>query len=749
VCETGRAELYKLHGVKSGAAHYRPDLDGLRFVSILIVVFYHAGVAGFTGGYVGVDVFFVLSGYLITGVLIREQADAGRIDIAGFFARRIRRLLPLAALVLVTTLIVGGWLLAPVQRESLITDARWASLYAANWRFGRSAVTYSETEVTDSLLLHFWSLSIEEQFYFFWPLIVLGAFWVARKRTDVITGSALLIPAGLITVLSIGYSINQGRTLAGGAYFASFGRFWEMGVGALLAVLLPRVPRVAAAFRGPFLALGLGAILFAALTFSNSTVFPGYAALVPVIGTTLVVIAGEGRTAANIAQGHSRRSILSRGPLPALGRLSYGWYLWHWPLIGIALLARGRWDVPVSANAAVGAAVVASLALAWASHHTIENPIRHARPLRAAAAPNFGMGVALMLVPILGGLLFLRVGNVGDQVVAIPALASTAETEVQPSRENPPQPSASTGTAAGVAEGGVTTTVVPTTTLVPTTLLVQAMTPEQAAADAPGLDRPHIPNLCNVGIESFEAPSADECTLGDPEGDRTFVLLGDSHMQHHLPGLHLAAQDNGWRLLTWTKGGCPFNGADLWRASLSSAFVECAQWQQAVFDRLENVTADGVILGRASDQVTKIIDENDEIIDDVSIAAEAWSQGHGEVYGRLAEMFGEVVVIRSTPLVGHNAATCLSRNLGDPAQCAIDDVTNLVPDRVQFDAEVEAVGENHHYQLTPYLCSGVPCQVVTNGGVIKFRDSNHITGTFSTALTAVYADLIESMIEQF
>lgn len=733
---------------------YRRDIDGLRFVSIVLVVLYHAGVEWFAGGYVGVDVFFVLSGYLITGLLVRERIETGGIDIVGFFARRIRRLLPLAAIVMLTTLVVGGWLLAPLQRSSLITDARWASLYAANWRYGSQATAYSDTEVTDSLLLHYWSLSIEEQFYFFWPLVVLATVWAVRRFQSANVRTVLLVPAGVITALSLGFAVLQAQQGAGGAYFSSFGRFWEMGVGALLAITLPRVPSRRAAVSNAFQVLGLAAILVSALTYSNATAFPGYAALLPVIGTAMVVVGGE-RSNEHTERASGQADLLGWGPLPGLGRLSYGWYLWHWPMIGFALLMRDRWDLPGSSDVAIAVAVFVSLAASWMTYHLIENPIRHARRLRASAPPSFALGAALMLTPIIGGAIYVNVGDVGGSVVAIPDLASAdSEAADAPAAD---APAADTSTAPTVGsnpaiDGDLATTSPTTTTttpLVATTLLIQAMTPEQAADDWIGRDRPklRIPECIN-NLEEIAVADASNCVLGDPNGQQTLIALGDSHLQHLLPGLHLAGEKNGWRILAWVKSSCPINATPLWVNQFERAYSECTEWMADLFDYLETLTADGVILGRSFKYFDEVVDESGQLIEDPELAAAAWGDGHGAVHARLTEMFGGVVVVRDTPFVGQNAATCLSDNIDTPQECAISDAANITPDDVLYRAEVAAVGEPHHYDLVPYICDTNPCQLVTGGGVIKFRDWSHLTGTFSTSLEPVFADMIGGLLAE-
>ncbi|HUH07103.1 MAG TPA: acyltransferase, partial [Egibacteraceae bacterium] len=227
---------------------YRRDIDGLRAVSLLLVIGFHSGLGLFAGGYVGVDVFFVLSGYLITGLLVKEHQRTGRISLTDFYARRIRRLLPMSGLVLVSTVLAGLWLLPPLSRMSLVHDARAAALYIANWRFSRQATAYSDAEVTDALLLHYWSLSVEEQFYFLWPLLIFGVGWFVGRRRRELFIPTLSVVLGALIAASLWASLTLTAVRGPEAYYVTHTRLWELGVGGALALLVPAMGRI----RRPF-----------------------------------------------------------------------------------------------------------------------------------------------------------------------------------------------------------------------------------------------------------------------------------------------------------------------------------------------------------------------------------------------------------------------------------------------------------------------------------------------------------------
>ena len=268
---------------------FRPDLEGLRAVAVLLVLLYHARIVGFSGGYVGVDVFFVLSGFFITGAIDRELRRTGRVNVTAFYARRARRLLPAAAIVLLATLAGSILILPSFTIRGVSIDIASAGLYVSNLRFGIEANDYFKATVFPSPVLHFWSLSLEEQFYLFWPAALL----VARRLPLGPTERRRIVVA--IAVMGL-VSLVAGIWLTGvnqpWAFFLLPTRAWELAIGGLIAVgfsEVRRLPRRAASLATP---IGVGLILVANFAFDDSTPFPGTAALVPVLGSALVIIGG-------------------------------------------------------------------------------------------------------------------------------------------------------------------------------------------------------------------------------------------------------------------------------------------------------------------------------------------------------------------------------------------------------------------------------------------------------------------------
>src|SRR4051794_32833661 len=373
-------------GVSAGARQRsdharRADVQGLRAVAVLLVVIYHAGVRPLAGGYVGVDVFFVISGFVITAGLLGEVGATGRLDIPRFYGRRAIRLLPHAVLVLVSTC-VAAWLWLPSTRlRDILLDTLAANGYVINYRLAMIGTDYRTATALPSPLQHFWSLAVEEQFYLFWPLIVL-ALMALRVR------AARLAAVGVLIAASLAWSMVLTDRSATWAYFGAPTRVWELALGALLAMLMPRPDGPSAPTRWPAWPgvvlrwLGLAAICGSALRYGPSTPFPGSAALLPVLGAAAVIVAG--------ADGRPGR-LLGSGLLGVLGNRSYGWYLWHWPILVIGPFALSR-PFGVGRNLV---AVLVALLVAMFFGRLIEDWVRTLPELRDVPRRALSLGAGL------------------------------------------------------------------------------------------------------------------------------------------------------------------------------------------------------------------------------------------------------------------------------------------------------------------------------------------------------------------
>jgi peptidoglycan/LPS O-acetylase OafA/YrhL len=366
---------------------FRSDVEGLRGIAILLVVLYHADVPFFTGGFVGVDVFFVLSGYLITGLLVKEAENKGRIDLPNFYARRARRLLPAAALVLAFTAFASYFILSPVEQKELPKTALATAAYASNLYFARVGTDYLATGTETNPLLHTWSLSVEEQFYFVFPFLVVLAMKRGRGRLPFVMGGVAIASFALCVWLT---EVRQPW-----AFFSSPTRAWEFATGSL-GLLLAKTK-----FDRRFGWLGLLMVLAASFAFGKRTYFPGVAALLPVLGTILMLRAeGAGKLG----------GFLASGWLQFFGRLSYSWYLWHWPVL---VFAHILWDAP-ALSVKLGCLAL-SLGVAWLSYRFVENPIRHARWISRRSGYSLAMAACLTLFGICVGFGWHRAIRAAEQ----------------------------------------------------------------------------------------------------------------------------------------------------------------------------------------------------------------------------------------------------------------------------------------------------------------------------------------------
>lgn len=529
---------------------FRADIEGLRAIAVCLVLLYHAaGVV--PGGFIGVDVFFVISGYLITDLLLRDHATHGRIRWTRFYARRVRRLLPasFAVLIFVSLVVVG---VGPsLQRVAFGGDIAAASTFVVNWRFADRAIDYLAQDIDPSPVLHFWSLSVEEQYYVIWPLMLILAAVVARRMgwsfARISTVAIAAIAAG-----SFAWSMLATAHDASSSFFVTPTRVWELAVGALIAMTAATWLKLGVRARTVIGALSLVTIAAAAFSLSEGSAWPGYLAAIPVVGAAGVIVAGV--RPGGMASPFSVK-LLSLRPLVWIGGISYSLYLWHWPmLVGAAWL----WGTLATPQAIL--VVALAFVPAYASKRWIEEPVRRSGTLNASSKKSLTLGLSLIIAGVV----------LGGAVAATQPAAAAGPIQPAPSVTPPPQNSDV------AAPAPAQPSVVPTPQV-----FGEEFTPGPANAKA---DRPAAYDL---GCQAQKADTRPVvCDIGDIEGITRIVMVGDSKVLQWYDAFDAIGKDRGWHIQTMTKTWCAFMDAPTTYLPDDDHYPECDAWNDAVLEQL-------------------------------------------------------------------------------------------------------------------------------------------------------------------
>lgn len=664
------------------ASVFRPDIQGMRAIAVMVVLVFHVFPAALPGGYVGVDVFFVISGFLITRVLLKQAEKEGRINFLQFYARRARRLLPAAFVVLIA--VAGLVFLLPGSRWiGTANEIAASALYAENWYLAVQAVDYLNSTNPPSPLQHFWSLSIEEQFYFIWPaLIALCAGAAAMFKAPLRVLCIVLFLA--IIGVSLWFSVTLSASNPSQAYFFSHTRFWELAVGGLAAAVLkdglviPRLVRV------PLGLVGVAAIFASAYLYSAATPFPGYAALAPVIGTIALLMSG---LRAPDQRGDGPISWLLENRVSQwIGDISYSLYLVHWPFV---VFYNAQLDREVGVVEGIGVIAI-TMAIAHVSKSLIEDTFRNpAKPIMKRPAGVLASAFASILV---------CGAAVGSIYYVVDREASSLD-------------------ASAVADypGALS--------------LTDNVTPTAGVAFYPPLtialsDMPSIYGRgCHVSKDIVEP---NPCVFGPDNASFTVALIGDSHAANWEPALELLAEKNGWRLITHTKSSCSFMPNQVTGGEREHPYPECATWSANVMKLLESDPPDVVVFSQFAQGAISP--------DGVRSAAQgARTQTVLQSWERLKAAGIRVVAVKDTPELPMDPLECMAKQDDCDVQLA-----SIPP---KFDAMVAAAeisGEAPPVlDFAPLVCPEGLCRMVI-GNVLVWRDPHHITKTYAATMAAAF-----------
>jgi peptidoglycan/LPS O-acetylase OafA/YrhL len=668
---------------------YRPHLDGIRAIAVVLVILFHLGYAWIPGGFVGVDVFFVLSGYLITGLLVDELTRDGRVDLAHFYARRVRRLLPAAVLVVAVVVLATIGLLDRVDQASVGGDAKLTALYGANWHFAFAGGDYFAPGDVPSPLVHFWSLAVEEQFYVLWPALLLGLWALATRlrgraarlqgRPTRLRGRAAIAPMGLLlgavlvlTAVSAALSVllEPGPL----TYYGTHTRAYQLLAGAALAIAarryLARPPGDDAAgaagaglrAAGPAASLAaLAALAVLAHGIEGAQDYPGLAGLA-VTAASVALIASL-----DLMGSHPLRRLAGARLPAAVGRLSYSLYLWHWPAIVFLPLFADRHDLPWLGRKPALVAVMTILALI--SYRLWEQPIRF-RLWRRAPEPR----------------------------VVLAGLAASA--------------------ALAVA----------------TVLALQAPTGFEARALASVTDLAE-PLDCPYFERDWPKPADSRACLQRKGAGLTVALVGDSHAQQWQPALLVLARRYDLTIIRATRGGCPANDVTVDRVAdargVTGSGEECTAWRHHVYaDLVSRYDPDLVFLATRS-QPNPLVDGGRHLKPYTPAHLRAWSAGWDWTLRTLGAGGARIVVSRILPTLPQRVPACLAA-AGRPTPACDFPASGDRRER-PYNAVVDGLPERAPhvtvFDPTPIGCPGGTCRAMA-GDIIVHRDDNHLSAAF-------------------
>ncbi len=678
-------------GTPPSDRRFRPDVEGLRAVAILLVVLYHCGVPGLRGGFIGVDVFFAISGYVITGLLLRERVSTGTNSLLHFYARRCRRILPAATLVILAT-VTAATVAVGTTSGSMAADAgRWAAVFLANFHFEQVGTNYFTSSLPPSPLQHYWSLSVEEQFYVVYPALFLV---IGRIRGRISSRTCLIVALSIVATLSFGLSVVQTATHPDAAYFSPLTRAWELALGALVAVGAPLLKQIPAALAAVATWLGLAAIAVAAFTFDPTKIgYPGSFVAVPVVGTAIVIAGGV------VAPVAGAEWLLRRAPLQWLGRRSFSWYLWHWPVLIIAAESVRATSLGLGDNLVLA---VLSLFLAAVTYSALENPVRRSRLSTRSSVVG---GVSLIVVTLL-----LLTGAIASASERLPSYHVT----VAPNN------------------GAVLSAVAAAQNIrkLPSDLQPSI---DVASQDWGG----HLESSeCVPGASATTTPI---CVLGDPGGSKLLVVYGDSHALQWLPAFDALAKAAGWRLVMLAKPACPAglvtvtnqpgvgprNGPDL----------ACRDWHHWAVQWIRTHRPAMLVVTQRSDKLTPTPNGGSR-----AFTVAEWETGLSNLLRSVVTPSMRTVVLGNTPLVEESPDACLRDAPGNVQECSIS--TSAAVNSGFNRAEQAAATRNGaaYVDTVPWFCTSTCSTVI--GHYAVYEDNVHITGTYASYLRTVLGQAI-------
>lgn len=643
------------------------EIEGLRGVAIVLIIGYHVWLQRVSGG---VDVFLLLSGFLVTLSLLRTVERQGRVQFLAFYSRTARRILPPAMVALVGILVATVVFLPQTRWTPVSMDVVHAVIQDVNYHLAFGAVDYLASREAASPVQHFWSLAIQNQFYLTWPILI---------TVTIVVGGWLRIPRRVALGLVIGglfagsllYSVQRTAVDQAFTYFDSVARIYELALGALFALVIPDL-RLGRSLRTILGWAGLALLLSCGIVFRSGTEFPGWAGLWPTLGAVLIILSAP--AGATPSFGLSR--LLRSRPLVWLGSHSYALYLWHWPVLVCFLGFTGRGSAgPLSGLAVVAASFAVAIPSRWlVERRLLGSGIAQRTPARAFALAAGFLAVAL--------------------VASVGLWTNTEQrkrSEIEASRDSTRYPG-----AAHLVAGGA----LPDVPYQPSALWT----------------KDDLPDIYDLGChQDPRDPEPITCEFGPANADRTIAIVGGSHSAQWVPAFQAVADEYGWRIVSITKSACRFEIYQNPPTTIERR--SCAEWNARVLDLLQTLRPDVVFTTSTTGQGGEDRTPSSYI--------RSWQA--------LEAMGIPVLAVRDNPWHRSDPSECVVVHGPDARQCGLDRAAHGLTEPAEIETRDDRPANVRLLDMTDYICEPRFCPAVI-GNVLVYRDRHHLTATYARTI---------------
>lgn len=642
---------------------FRPDIEGLRAIAIIAVVLSHAEI-GLYSGFIGVDIFFVISGFLITSHIFNEAKKQGTISLSNFYAKRILRILPASMFAILVTLLASFIWLSPLQLLSYANDALWSALSIFNYRLAIDGTDYFNTTTVPTPFQHFWSLAVEEQFYFIWPLIMLILAKIFGKKSYF--GHLI----SLVLVLIIGFSLYLSYTVTATsqpwAYFGLHTRAWQMAIGALLAINIHRFANLKFAF--VFSWIGFAGLVYALFSFTKNTPYPSFWAIIPTVATTIIIASGVNKNK------YSFENIFGHSIFQFVGKISYSWYLIHWPLFVIFLLANNREGLSDKISI-----IILSFIISIVSFYTLENPIRHNLWIKSSLKNTYLVGLILVLITsAISGLVIYAKSRPAETkpVAIIPANETKLYQKIEDATKLQTLPKS--------AETSIEKTII----------------------DGKSKE-------CMFDHLAEDINSSKKCTIGS--GKLKLALVGDSHARQWLDAMREIKND--YSLTTYLKSGCPIENIIVSNALAKRDYTECYVWRNNVLEDFKKEKFDVIVVASLEYEIEKSKYEN-------SIKT-------------LQGLTKKLIVLEDTPFPNKDIPECLIQNKADIKKCQFTYFLREKVAKSKLEKEdILTKNQIRYVKTIDLFCTNKICPTIIDD-LMVYYDNSHITPNYVKYLSDI------------